>query len=185
MKSVLKNGVALGVGAVLCTGFSQEATAQDGDGSCLYARGDIGISILHLSGLSSSPAGFAGGVGLGCQVTPYARVDVTADAVIGYESGAADVDTYGFMANGYLEADFEVVKPYIGAGIGWAQVDGPGGRITDDDDGIAFALMTGAAYELNEGLYLDVGYKFRYVDLSGGNGRSRDHMVRGGLRFHF
>ena len=73
-----------------------------------------------------------------------------------------------------------MVTPYLGAGAGygWGSVDG--GK---DKDGMAYALMAGAAIGITDNLDLDVGYRFRDVMANGKN--PMEHQVMTGLRFKF
>lgn len=150
-----------------------------------YIRGDIGIGFSDADNQPNSEEGFAIGGGLGYRFNEMFRADVTFDGVFDYGFGNG-VDSYGILANGYIDIPLNwVVTPYVGAGIGWGEASGNG----VSDDGVSFAAMGGLTYDLSQSLALDLGYKYRYTDLSasktGGVSYWADHMVRAGVRFSF
>lgn len=74
---------------------------------------------------------------------------------------SGDLDTTAFMFNGkkYFVNDRDPIRPYIGAGIGFASVDfhGPGGSASGDD--LALQAMAGIDFRFNQvGLYTEVKY---------------------------
>jgi opacity protein-like surface antigen len=82
-----------------------------------------------------------------------------------------DFSATSVMLNGYW--DFETgspVVPYIGGGIGFANVsannikvfdvDGVESFVDDDDSVFAYQLAAGIAFDLNPALTLDLGYRF-------------------------
>lgn len=85
----------------------------------------------------------------------------------------AEIKSMVFMVNGYYDFTAVGVRPYIGAGIGWARNETE--RLSQDfgfgfantfsgttKDNAAFALMAGVSIPYS-GWKLDVGY--RYIDL--------------------
>ncbi len=77
-----------------------------------------------------------------------------------------DMTSLAFMLNGYyqLPVDFPV-KPYIGAGIGWARVDldakSSGSEVVEDDDiDFAYQVMAGITYEINPAIAVGAGYVY-------------------------
>ncbi len=85
----------------------------------------------------------------------------------------ADIKSMAFMVNGYYDFSAGGVRPYIGAGIGWARNETE--RLTQDfgfgfantfsgatKNNTAFALMAGVSIPYS-GWTMDVGY--RYIDL--------------------
>jgi opacity protein-like surface antigen len=121
------------------------------------------------------------GAGIGYRFNPNMRGDVTVSYRGGYglsgtDGGGAqvksDITSLAFMANAYYDFSTGGVRPYVGAGLGWAQNDMdpvtvslptvvftlPGGK----KSGAAFALMAGVAIPVS-GWMLDIGY--RYIDL--------------------
>jgi len=150
-----------------------------------YVRGDLGVAFSDADNQPNSEEAFAAGVGIGYRFTEMFRADITFDGAFDYGFGSG-VDSYGILANAYVDLPLNwIVTPYVGAGIGWGEVDGNG--VTDD--GVSFAAMAGFSHDLSHNLALDIGYKMRYTDLSasktGGVSHWVDHMVRAGLRYSF
>ena len=128
---------------------------------------------------------------------------------VGIEGGppvlavSGDVDVTALMINllydfRSLETEQRAIHPYIGVGIGGAQVDvsgsGSGTPWSVDENEIVGAaqLMAGISGELRPNMRLDVGY--RYFDTLGvdvNNGTTitdesfNAHILYAGLRFHF
>jgi len=167
---------------------------------------------------------FSAGGGVGYQVTRNFRVDLTGDywaktKFHGQTSGfcgngqpcvSNDTSSYTaflLLANAYVDlGTWHGITPYVGAGIGGANLKWAN-LVNNDDDGtfehrghsswrFAYALMAGASYCLTDRTKLDVGY--RYSHLNGGNmfgynaggGPGFDkgidsHEVRAGLRYQF
>ena len=165
-----------------------------------YLRGEAGVGISSYSILDSETA-FAMGIGIGYKYNEMLRTDITFDAAFDYSESitfgavgaaplvaSASLDAYDVMLNGYLDISmFGMIKPYIGAGIGYGWVDGTvsagGVTIAGDDDGLAVAGMAGVTIDLSEQLAIDVGYKYRVIMISGED--FDDHLIRAGLRFYF
>ncbi len=150
-----------------------------------YIRGDFGVALSDADNQPNTEEAFAIGAGLGYRFTELFRADVTFDGAFDYGFGNG-VDSYGVLANGYIDIPLGwVVTPYIGAGIGWGEVDGNGFK----DDGVAFAGMGGVTFDFSSNMAIDVGYKYRYIDLSasqtGGVSYWADHMFRAGVRYSF
>ncbi|MDA4847892.1 outer membrane protein [Hoeflea poritis] len=99
-------------------------------------------------------------------------------------SGAADFESYGLMANGYVDlGTYSGFTPYVGAGAGLTLVDYdsyvasetcvgacPGGTtpVTVSHAGQAdwrftYALMAGVSYEFVRNLKADLGYRYTNV----------------------
>lgn len=175
--------------AIVSFGLSHSATAADlfsndlsatGVGSW-YLRGDVGWSFLDWSGGSDDDA-ITFGAGVGYQYNTYLRTDLRIDYSGGYSvGGGAELDALTALANFYLDVPVsEQLTPYVGvgAGYGWADVD-PG----SDDSGFSYALMAGAGFDMTRTLMLDVGYRYREIDISGPN--VADHSFLAGFRFTF
>lgn len=111
-----------------------------------------------------------------------------------------DVGALSLMANGYW--DFEnlsPVTPYLGAGIGFANVslndvrDAEGAFVDDDDVVFAYQFGAGVAFALNETMALDLGYRYfattdpEYTDVEGDTFETeyKTHNVSLGLRINF
>lgn len=159
---------------------------------------------------------FSGGIGVGYRFNDVFRADTTVDVFSGSAAvSGTGVDTcagapvntncalsssgkftsYSVMANAYVDlATIAKFTPYVGAGIGAAQVnwgefngtgscvDGGGvcGATADvsvKNAGVSqwrttWALMAGVSYDLSERAKLDLGY--RYSRIPGGNMFSYD-----------
>ena len=122
---------------------------------------------------------------------------------------------YSLMANAYVDiGHYGLFTPYIGAGLGGTYVKWDDLKNTacnannsnDCDDTVThkgragwrftYALMAGAAIDINCNLKADVGYRFRHVvggdmfgyNLNGGPGSDKGfniHEARAGLRYAF
>ncbi|NVK33255.1 MAG: porin family protein [Rhodobacteraceae bacterium] len=165
------------------------------------------------------------GVGVGYKFTDYFRGDLTLDyetpstavghAVCGactgnYSQEQADVDIWTVMLNGYVDiGTWNKITPYVGAGIGASYVrttdlvsinPGSSGFASTSSYGtwnLAWALMAGASYEVNDRFSIDAGYQYRslgeaktakYTATGSGNSRGRykdltAHEVRVGFRY--
>ena len=184
-------------------------------GSGWYLRGDIAYvpsnnAKVRLKGNDwwgtekgdiKATAAYSGGVGY--QFTDNIRGDITA----GYRklkvSGEPiEADIWEAMANAYYDiGNFSGVTPYVGAGLGFANVDykvGYKNRRTGADliDGrnttrLQWALMAGAAIDVTENIKFDLGY--RYARISSGDAGDRgsltysdkgleSHQIRAGIR---
>lgn len=172
------------------------------DGSVVY---DVGI------GCSSGSRGFRGEIDLGFRQSNFKG---DADIVLG---GApvdppfkANIDTYTAMINGYYDfGNFRGFVPYVGAGVGFALHDvgyvtidnpaSPNPQYGETKASLAWAVMAGVGYQINNNLVLDVGY--RYIDLGSAQSGIADtalvnnprlvindltaHEFKVGLRYHF
>lgn len=132
------------------------------------------------------------GAGLGWQVTPYLRTDLTLSYRFSQNwdgtdsvqrlSYSGDVSSLRGFANLYLDIaglmdGLGVFKPYVGAGVGFARNKLDDVSVTDNTapaafgrftlDGarkssVAWQVMAGTGIAVTEALTVDVGY--RYVD---------------------
>jgi len=135
---------------------------------------------------------------------------------------SADGYALSFLANGYVDLGTYVgLTPYVGAGLGYTYVNWdtlsdstfcvggtcpaiPFAQTThggDDSWRFTYALMAGVAYDIDQDLKLDVGYRYRHIEggdmfefdpgtmLTGASGvQGKDpgfssHEVRVGLRY--
>ena len=88
-----------------------------------------------------------------------------------YNIISGEVDTQSLMLNAYYDIDTGTkLSPYIGAGIGYAKVEG---KLTEnisghqyqssmDDNTFAWQVGTGLGYAITENITIDAGY--RYMD---------------------
>ncbi|MFD1695705.1 outer membrane protein [Roseibium aestuarii] len=168
------------------------------------------------------------GVGVGYRFNEYFRSDLTVDyetpssakgyAFCGLCTGnlsteGADIDVWTVMFNGYVDlGTWYNITPYVGAGIGASYVrasnaysinPGSTGTVnysgTNGEWNLAWALMAGAAYDINPNWTIDAGYQYRNLGMAktvrhtgvgtGGTRAKWDdlvaHEVRLGLRYNF
>jgi opacity protein-like surface antigen len=147
-----------------------------------YVRGDAGFSWLDISGLDDGGAAIAGG-GIGYQVNNWFRTDIRADHAFSHDGGAYDVSGTTVLWNGYVDLPLSMgFTPYVGAGVGygWADYSGAGPA---DDSGFAWGATGGVAFSMSQNITLDVGYRYREIDVAGPN--YADHAVTGGIRWNF
>lgn len=148
------------------------------DYGTLYLRGDLGVGVLD--GLGSDDA-FALGAGLGYRFNENIRSDITFDYAGEYGLNIPGTEASSFTSLINLYVDFKLdgkITPYIGVGAGFATIDQSQGG---NDDAFAWALHSGVSYEVEDGVHLDFGYKYRAVENSGEN--LDDHLFRFGIRF--
>ncbi len=157
---------------------------SSGYGGAWYLRGDIGVAISKDFDFVGSDETVGFGAGIGYKYNHMFRADVTFDGAVDYNYFGVDVDAYSVMVNGYVDFPLgDMIKPYIGGGIGYGWVEANGFGFSADDDGLALGGMAGVAVEITQNMAIDVGYKFRNISISGED--FQDHMIRGGLRFYF
>ncbi len=158
-----------------------------------YLRGDIGWSWLDWDGPENGNA-ITGGGGFGYKWNEWVRSDIRADFTGSYDAGRTrnerllgegkhDLSTITVLGNSYIDFPLTTLfRPYIGAGIGYGWTNDLPGR-HGDDDGFAWAAYGGASFDINPSFAIDVGYRFRMIDVHGPN--VDDHSVLGGLRWTF
>lgn len=108
------------------------------------------------------------------------------------------------MANLILRYPYGMIRPYIGAGLGWSWADLGNDAANDsiDMDALAWQGLAGINLEIIPNLSLDIGYRYfmsKYdidkVMVTGGlaapvtrrltEATMADHMIIAGLNFHF
>ncbi|WP_210496802.1 outer membrane protein [Microvirga antarctica] len=163
-------------------------------GSGWYLRGDVGAVSAIASRRSRDPGdglfsslvnGKLGdsamlGVGVGYQVSPWFRTDVTVDhrfeaafkgtrlsalGTVAHDRYEADSTT--LLLNGYIDLPlWSGITPYLGAGIGISRISFStserfiGGRGSQADTVLAWALMGGVAFDITTQLKIDLGYRY-------------------------
>ena len=148
-----------------------------------YVRGDAGFSWLDMSGLDEGGTAIVGG-GVGYQFNQYFRSDIRADHAFDHDGGPYDVSGTTVLWNGYVDLPLAMgFTPYAGVGAGYGWVDNSAGAPFADDSGFAWAAMGGVAYNINQNIALDVGYRYRQIDVAGPN--YADHSVTAGIRWNF
>ncbi len=116
----------------------------------------------------------------------------------GFSKGSQSYRSY--MMNGYFDIPtYTRFRPYIGAGIGVAQVknrlevvDVSSSIVKNKDSNFAYQLMAGIGYNINRNWTLDAGY--RYVNngdsewgenIQKYNFKSKEHQITAGVRYTF
>ena len=146
--------------------YGAPPTAEAYAPSGFYLRGDAGWQI-------------AGG-GIGYQWNPMFRTDLRFDYGFNYRLGEDKLDFGTATANAYIDLPLNsVIKPYVGAGVGYGFVNADSG---DDHDGVAMALTGGVTFDVSSIVAIDVGYRYRRV---WGDFDLDEHQVMAGLRLKF
>jgi opacity protein-like surface antigen len=121
------------------------------------------------------------------------------------------LNSFLLMANGYVDlASWNGLTPYVGAGLGVANLQvGAHESVTlgaasaarsfgeKDNWSLAASAMVGASYSFGNGLMLDVGYRYLWIDGGETKGESSgaeggkikvgdlsSHQIRAGLRYY-
>lgn len=170
----------LGVLAILTTGF----VAPTANAETWYAGIFGGLNITHdgdVNGAGTN-ATYDLGYGIGGYVGYFLQDNVRLEGELSYR--ANDLDTIGgvatggeveslaFMVNVLFDVKIESrFEPYIGAGIGFADVDYTVSGVVFDDTAIALQLILGAGVEVAPGLQFTADYRlFLTDDLDVGGG---------------
>lgn len=152
-----------------------------------YIRGDVGVALTDVDDQPNTAEGFALGGGIGYRLSDMFRIDATFDGAFDIDfdnTFGTNIDTVTVLGNIYVDLPVSFIfQPYVGAGIGWGQVNG---GAFDHEDGVALAGMAGVSYALPYNGALDIGYKARYIDIDNAVADYwLDHSFRIGLRFGF
>ncbi len=148
-----------------------------------YVRTDVGVGIFD--GLGDDDA-LTFGFGVGHRWSNNFRSDLTLDYVGEYDlnNGTNDVDAVTVLANGYFDFNLSsFMTPYVGAGLGYGDVEADVGAARIDDDGLAYAVHAGLAFDVTQRTLLDLSYRYRGIDVSGPD--FEDHSFQAGIRLKF
>jgi outer membrane protein OmpA-like peptidoglycan-associated protein len=182
----------------------------------LYVSGALGANWLEDSDVSDLvvpfvdvefDTGYVGaiavgyGLGNGLRIEgelAHRRNDIDAINVFGVDAGSGDVNTSSLMLNLVYDINLNSkMVPYLGVGIGFANIDVDGGVgpfTTDDNDNVfAYQGIAGIAYHLQHQLDLFLDYRyFRTEDpdfdvsfLGSASIDYESHSVMLGLRYRF
>jgi len=149
--SLMENSTSRGAGGHFDTsadpGFAVNGAVGKEFGNGFRAEGELGYRQLSLDHVTS----YGGGLGSG--------------------GAGGDAEAFSVMGNGYYDFDTGgPIKPYIGAGLGFAQVSlsnaTVNGRSLVDDEDLVFAYqaMAGVGYQVNPKGTLFLGYRYFAVD---------------------
>ena len=182
-----------------------------------YVGGNVGIALLSDSDIASSDIpvsitvssenGFSTGGFIGYSFMNNFRIegelvyqgnDADKMSISGYDLNlTGDITSVALFANGYYDfKNSSNFTPFVGAGIGMANVEISdfnivgvgGGDLNDDDTVLAYHLDAGVGYEINERLTLDLKYRYFAADdpeFDGADVEYSSHNIYTGLRVSF
>ena len=163
------------IGYMLILAVISNSYGQEGS----YVSGHIGLNalddaMLSVPGLISIDMEFDPGFAIGGTLG-YDFGDTRLETELAYRSndidkfsgvggsidGDGDFSTLSLMINGFYEVENETkFTPYIGGGIGFANVKLELFDEDDDETVFAYQLGLGIGYEINESVTLDLGYRY-------------------------
>lgn len=169
------------------------------DDSTLTDRSGANAKISYSPGFSvSGTGGYAFGNGLRLEGELAYRQAAMDQIMVSGLSGKinSDLQSIGMMANAYYDfRNASAVTPYIGAGLGFANVTVGDGAINGikvwnkaDDTVFAYQVAAGVGFEINNALTFDVGYRYYATpdakfELAKADFSSHNLML--GIRFKF
>jgi len=126
----------------------------------------------------------------------YRKNDIDKFSALGISLSAdGDIDALSFMANGYLDFENQTAfTPYIGAGIGYAEVSAndlsvAGIDIGSEDDSVfAYQFGVGVGYSATESLIVEIAYKYFATsdpDFEDTEAEYDSHNISIGIRYAF
>jgi len=166
--------------AVAAAAAALSATAAAAQDANWYVRGDVGANFQsEVNGRPSAKGDtgwtISGAVGREILDGFRAEGEVLYLDSSGKHAGSGDLKTVAGMLNGYYDFNRQGAwQPFVGAGVGFAQVKADGGPSDGDDTGLAYQLKVGIAHPFNDRLTGEVAY--RYFGANGlefGNGPGR------------
>jgi opacity protein-like surface antigen len=169
---------ALTAAVVAATAFS--ATAAAAQDANWYVQGAAGANFQSEVNGRPSAKGDTGWTVSGAAGREFgdgfrAEGEVLYMDADGKHAGSGDLKTIAGMLNGYY--DFNrggAWQPFVGAGVGFAQVKADGGPSDGDDTGFAYQLKAGVAHPFNDRLTGEVAYRYFGVNgLEFGRGAGR------------
>lgn len=163
------------IAAVVALAAGGSAMAQDAG---WYVRGDLGGSTGGELDADSGAidlddgwvVGGAGGYAFGNGVRAEGELLYMSNDLDSVSEGEAT--TLGAFANIAYEFNSQNrIRPFVGAGVGFAQVDYDDGVVDDDDIGFAYQAKAGVAYDINERMTAELAYRYLNVtDVEFGSG---------------
>lgn len=168
-----------------------------------FVSGAIGMSLASMTGVSGLRGELEAGYlqnDIDAHVLNFA--DETSAKISGSDAFGETSAIFGLVNLYYDFNQFGGFKPFIGAGLGIAQVefdrhgvtlDGLGDVVAldDEDTGFAYQLSAGANIAVSDSVDIEIGYRYlgiTEVELEAVDGTASDvdvdnHIVYGGLRF--
>ena len=174
-----------------------------------YISGNLGAVIVNDSdlddGVDTGEFSYDTGFGFVAALGTSLQNDIRVEAELGYRNndldeikvdgfGSGDIDgdvtTTSLMGNGYY--DFSTTgsfSPYIGAGVGYANVEGDLDDFGDEDDNVfAYQFILGGSFASSETLSVDLQYRYFATedpDFDGLDSEYQSHNIMIGLRNSF
>ena len=166
--------------AVAIAATALSATAAAAQDANWYVRGDVGGNFQsEVNGRPSAKGdtGWAvsGAAGRAIGDGFRGEGEVLYLDSSGKHAGSGDLKTIAGMVNGYYDFNRQgAFQPFVGAGVGFAQVKVDGGVSDGDDTGFAYQFKAGVAHPFNDRLTGEVAYRYFGVNgLEFGNGPGR------------
>lgn len=193
----MNNTMILAAAAASSLALAGAAHAQQANDPNWYVRGDAGGAFEgELNGSSPKVKGKSGwtvdlAAGRSFNSAVRAETELLYSEADRKDVSTGKIKTFGGLVNGYYDFDTGTkVRPYVGAGIGVAQLKLDSGAVHGDDTGFAYQLKTGVSYPINDRLSAQLGYRYLGVnDVRIGQGPGRidgdyhDHAVTAGLTY--
>jgi len=105
-----------------------------------------------------------------------------------YDPGTEHYKSNNVMANLILRYPEGMIRPYIGAGLGWSFGEVAGGSIDKSFSALAWQGLAGINLEIIPRLSVDFGYRYfmskANIDTLG-DATIADHIILAGLNYHF
>ena len=157
--------------AIVVAATAVSATAASAQDASWYVRGDVGANFQSEVNGRPSAKGDTGWMvdgAAGRELGDGFRVETEGVYLEsdGKHAGAGDLKTIAGMVNGYYDFNRQGAwQPFVGAGVGVANVKVHGGPSHGDDTGFAYQIKVGLAHPFNDRLTGEVAY--RYLGVNG------------------
>ena len=175
-------------------------TSFDALGTTVDSGYDIGPFVAGAVGYHFQNTGLRAEAEIGYLTNAIEHHDIAGTGTF-TDDASGDSSAFFGLASIYYDLPLDSrIKPFVGAGIGLADVSfsglgtTPGGTLLDDSDtAFAWHLTGGIGYDISENVALEVGYRylaFDGVDVTASDGTpssidTSDHIVFAGLRYRF
>lgn len=186
MKKLCVVGLAM---ALMLGGVVASASAAP------YASGNFGLVSVNDSDLSGNEElsfdqgfGLTGAIGNGFE-------GLRGEVELAYRTNdldnfSGDISSVAVMGNLLIDLPLnEVVRPFLGAGIGLANVEADSRNFGDDDDTVfAYQAIAGLGFPLTHVTTLDLQYRYfgtADADIRGTDVEYQTHNFFAGLRYDF
>ncbi|MDB5426402.1 MAG: hypothetical protein JWR47_1342 [Phenylobacterium sp.] len=169
--------------AVVVGATALSATAAAAQDSSWYVRGDAGANFqseINGARTAKGDSGWTVSGAVGREIADGFRAE---GELIYMQSNAkngssGDLKTVAGLLNGYYDFNRQGAwQPFVGAGVGLAQVKVDGGPSNGDDTGFAYQFKAGVAHPFNDRLTGEIAY--RYLGVNGVEFGSTLNRIRG------